>query len=227
MQQACRGHIVNLAGGTSMLSDPGKDPPWWGLIQFLVRPNEITQKHNVQYNAEAALYSTFENDIFKATGNVTWSFDLYCNLQLLRQIYKVPPPAKEGSIAYALGEGNLVASTGGATMADVREAAMSTLDLHNMLYYYKTGLEALTCPVDFSSSYARYYGATPPLCHLLIPGVVSAMCRLVALEFKFTDFDDTGLITEWTAACEFREAQEQKITMERHLTEGMYRGGGT
>jgi hypothetical protein len=85
-------------------------------------------------------------------------------------------------------------------------------------------LEAHTVPPD---PLPTQFGASPPACLVCLPGVFTARCRLAALAFTFSDFDNRGRVLEWRAATEWVEAPMGRISTEAVLATGSFRAWGT
>jgi hypothetical protein len=68
--------------------------------------------------------------------------------------------------------------------------------------------------------------AAAPAAILCLPGLLTLRVRLVSLAFTFEDCDSAGRLREWRAQASFEEAPMGRITMQDHLTNGMFRTWG-
>jgi hypothetical protein len=68
--------------------------------------------------------------------------------------------------------------------------------------------------------------AAAPAGILCLPGLLTLRVRLISVDFTFEDCDAEGRLRAWAASVSFEEAPMGRITMQDHLTNGMFRTWG-
>jgi len=114
-------------------------------------------------------------------------------------------------------------TTSGAARGTAEGSGGDMATVTGMMEEDRRFLEALAYPGAGPSGAIE---AAAPAAILCLPGLLTLRVRLVSLDFTFEDCDAEGRLREWRAAVSFEEAPMGRITMQDHLTNGMFRAWG-
>jgi len=197
-----KGWVMNLELDDGYATDLGVPHPF----QFWFRPEPVREAISVNYNKMSVLGMSHEYQAYANTTSIPIEFELYVNrLMLLKDgvVGDNKPPQQGETTQDATGE---------------RLAALSR-DIENGRRY----LEALTVPPQMPIGVV---GGAPPVCLLVLPGILELRVRLTGLQITFSEVDLIGNITEMRARCTFEEAPLGRFTMQDVLERGTFRTWG-
>lgn len=183
----------------TVLAADNNTTPIPATMAFRFRPTTINETISAEFDEQAAIGMSHPYQTFRSTTAVSYQFEIYWNaLMILKEIGKERienHPERRGDELAVIGY---------------------------MIEEERRWLEALTLPPLMNDGLV---GASPPLCLLVIPGIVTTQCRLRNISFVFESCDLRGNIKELRAMTVWVEALNNRTTMQDQLLNGSFRNG--
>jgi len=195
---AGQGVSVDAKGYVQNLQLADSDPNGYGdILEFFFRPGPVSQRSRANYEKMRALGMSHSYQSYSGTENNEVSFEVYFHrLMMVKELTRGEARgAKEGS------EGELEAVSG-------------------MIEESRRWLESLLLPPALDDG---RIAEAPPACILCLPNVVTMRCRLMSLDWTFSQVDVYGRIVELRGAVTFEEAPISRVSMQDALEVGMFR----
>jgi hypothetical protein len=204
LARGVKGYVENLLLG-------GADN---AIMPFMFRPNAINEEVTPQYARTRSLGMSFEYMPYEGTSNPGWSFDVYQHrVMVLREV----GPSGDVAGYFRASQGAAVHTAAGASQQLGRATASQLGQISAGMEQSRRFLQALLYPPRLGEGQAE----APPACLLVIPGIVSARCRLTEWRAQYTQCDTSGALIEWTASVRFEGAPLEQITMDDVLGRGL------
>ncbi len=169
-------------------------------MDFWFRPAPVRESLRVNWEKSTPLGMSHGYASYTSTDNVPIDLEIYQQaLMILKE------------------------TTAGAARGTAEGNASDLATVSAMMEDDRRFLEAMAYPGASPSGAIEAAAPTGILC---LPGLLTLRVRLVSLDFTFEDCDGEGRLREWRASCSFEEAPMGRITMQDHLTNGMFRTWG-
>jgi hypothetical protein len=194
--RAAKGYLRNLL----LYDSPAGE--FRDTMDFWFRPAPVGEGIRVNWEKMQPVGMSHGYASYNGTDNVPINLEIYQNAAMILKETVAQGPHIRGT------------AEGGGT--DMGAIAMMMEDDRRFL-------EALGYPGAGPSGAIE---VAAPCAILCLPGLLTLRVRLVSLDFTFEDCDGQGRLKEWRAAAAFEEAPMGRITMQDHLTNGMFRTWG-
>lgn len=200
-----KGFVQNMEIDDSYASDLGLNIH---PFRFWFRPSPIRQSVKVNYESMSVIGMSHEYKTYRNTSNFLFPFELYVNRMMMIKDGAIPTTQKERE---------------GQRTGNPEGGSDQLYALSQQIEAGRRYLEALSVPPATSYGVS---GSSPPVCLLVIPGVVTMRARLIDLDINFTEFDISMNISELRAKVTFEEAPMSRFTMQDVLERGSNRTWG-
>jgi len=199
--QGVKGYVQN----TLLYNDENPVAP--DTLELWFRPTMINEQVSAEYDTSTPIGMSHSYRTFRSTTSFVYRFEIYWNaLMMLKEIGRgredVPPTAGNGT----------------------KEGSADDMELiGRMIEEDRRWLEALTLPAQSNEGLV---GSAPPICILVIPGIVTMRCMLLNISFDFEQSDIRGNHKILRALTTWEEAPLSRITMQDQVTNGSFRNWG-
>lgn len=213
-----KGYVRNLV----TYGDEDSKLPYEATFAF--RPALITERVEPRYNKVAPLGNSSDFTTYSSTGSMVWRFEVFQNaIMMLREMGAKRNQSDAVEVA-ARNAGNGFWNQESRTPPQARGVSEGSANdlkvISDMMQADRRFLMAFCYPAKWGTS---SLAEAPPAALLVLPGLLTARCRLIEWNASYEQFDIAGNLRQWRVQVAFEEAPIGRITMEDVLEVGTFR----